>query len=524
MSAQIDRRSFNTYRGISLPLLISIALVLVALVPLLITFLFIFTQTTPTLINQANKAMENDAQTRVQLIDNYLQERLLDVETVQQAASQVPNVQAMLTIDQPGSPAFQRDATIGGYYIVEIGMIRSKDYRDWAIFSKTGQLLLAYPQQNIVQPHGTALIPQAELKMVNTGKTFISPVYYSPQTRVSSVDIYAPIMAATQRTQLPTSTKTPPPIGILRATLDLKYIAGIVQADSGNNGNGSYAYITDNNGIRIIDPGTAQRYTSVAPLSASEQQQVTSEQRFGTKTPVRVLADPAAAQSLASGKQSSSFQEQPAAKNSQFQVLRQALSSNIVPWNYFVLSPVLSETAVAQQEQLNILIVAILTTLTTIVIGLLAGQSISRPILRAILNLQRNSEKLNALATRQKDTASSQMWVVESSQMGLKSTRYYSHATNFSSHTTLQMYDSLVHSWPNITPQERSKKLEQIIECVQYTKQASSYLGMSNQQLGSALTLAVEVAEQLNEGSHSAGESAEQLNKIVRDLRVIIGR
>jgi hypothetical protein len=584
MSTRTDQ-SLHTYRWHSLPFLISLSLVLVALIPLLITFLFIFTQTTPTLIDQADKSMTNDAQTRTQLIDNYLQERLLDVQTVQQAAIQVPNVQAMLTVDQFGSPAFQRDAAIGGYYIVEIGMIRSKDYRDWAIFNKTGQLLLSYPQSNPVQPHGTALVPTQELKTVNAGKTFISPVYFSPQTGVASVDIYAPIFpgqtAAATQTQSPTtqhpssssqqppsatqqpssssqtqSPSTPPsptsqqpsptaspsrsqsqtqlpltpptrpqaPIGILRATLDLKYIASIVSGDTGNNGNGSYAFITDNNGIRIIDANTPRRFTSVAPLSTSQQQAIANEQRFGTSRPVPTITDPAIAHSLKSNKPSFSFQAQPAHENSQFQVVRQVLNTNIVPWNYFVLSPVSSETAVAQQEQLNILIVAVLTTLTVTVLGLVVGQAISRPILRAVTNLQRNSQKLNALATRQQDAASSQMWVVESSQDGLKSVRYYSQATNISSQTVLQMFNTLVQAWPHLDPDERNRRLTQIIDCVQYIKKASSYLGTSNQQLGNALTLAVEVAEQLKEGSRSAGESAGQLDKIVTDLRTIIGR
>jgi C4-dicarboxylate-specific signal transduction histidine kinase len=320
------------------------------------------------------------------------------------------------------------------------------------------------------------------------------------------------------------STKPQAPIGILRATLDLKYISGVVSGDTGSNGNGSYAYITDNNGIRIIDSNTNQRFTSVARLNTSQQQAISSEQQFGTAQSVPVIADSTIAHTLQSGKSSSSFQEQPAQQTDQFQVVQQSLNKSIVPWTYFVMSPVPSETAIAQQEQLNIILVGIMTTLTVIVIGLLVGQGISRPILRAVSNLQRNSEKLNALATRQQDAASSQMWVVESSQEGMKSVRYYSQATNFSSHTILQMFNSLVQSWPQLNPDERSRRLSQIMECVQYVKKASSHLGTSNQQLGTALTLAVEVAEQLNEGSRSAGDSAEQLDKIVTDLRAIIGR
>lgn len=514
------------HRWRSLPFLISIALVFATIVPLVVTFAFIYLQTTPALINQANKTMIRDAQTNVQLINNYLQERLLDVETVQQAASQVANVQKMLTVDQPGSPAFQQDATVGGYYIVEIGMIRSKDYTDWTIFSKTGQLLLAYPTPKLVQPHGNSLIPAEDLAMVNAGKTFISPVFYSTQTKESSVDIYAPIMAATQtaQTQPSAAAKHSPPIGVLRATLNLKYIASVVQNDTGSNGNGSYAYIVDDNGIRIIDPNSDQRFTSLTPLNSGQQQLLSSEERFGSMAPIAVTSDPAIAQAVQSNKQSSSLQEQPAGEKQQFQVVQQEMNAALVPWNYIVLSPVSSETAVAQQQQLNIIIVAILTTLVVAIIGLLVGRGISRPIMRAVQDLQNNSKYLNALSTRQQDAASSQMWVVESSQVGLKSVNYYTHATDVAANQLAQMTSALMQSWQYLNTQERRKRLEQIEQLMTYMKNASNYLGTSNQKLENALTLATEVAEQLHEGSRSSNESAAQLEKIVEALRTVIGR
>ena len=71
-------------RGLSLSLRVSLLLMLAAIVPLLITVTSIELLSRPALVAQANIAMESDVHSRVQLIDTYLNERLLDVETLTQ--------------------------------------------------------------------------------------------------------------------------------------------------------------------------------------------------------------------------------------------------------------------------------------------------------------------------------------------------------------------------------------------------------------------------------------------------------
>jgi hypothetical protein len=189
-----------------------------------------------------------------------------------------------------------------------------------------------------------------------------------------------------------------------------------------------------------------------------------------------------------------------------------------------VLSPVSSETAVARQQQLNIIVVAILASLAVAGIGLLTGQNISRPILRAVGYLRGNTEVLNTLANRQQDAASSQMWVVDSSQIGLRSVHYYTNATKLASDQLLEMMKALVQSWQYLDTPSRMRQIEHIGNLASYMSSSVNYQESSNRKLEAALKVATEVTEQLNEGARSASESAEVLERTVEELRAVIGQ
>ena len=78
-----DRRR----KRLSLSLRVSLLLVLAAVIPLIIVVVVSELPARPALIAQADLAMESNASTRVQLIDTYLTERLLDAETLSQVPS-----------------------------------------------------------------------------------------------------------------------------------------------------------------------------------------------------------------------------------------------------------------------------------------------------------------------------------------------------------------------------------------------------------------------------------------------------
>src|SRR5438105_2891388 len=171
---ELPRRSRK--RRLSLSLRVSLLLMAVAIIPLLITLAISELLSRPALIAQANIAMQTDAQSRVQLIDTYLSERMLDAETL----TQVPTVISFMAT--PAQLATQDQKVHAGYSLAA-GTFRDKHYTTWALFGPKGNLRLYYPQSAPPKPRGQSLVPPDEVQEVGSGKTFISPVYYNPQTQ-----------------------------------------------------------------------------------------------------------------------------------------------------------------------------------------------------------------------------------------------------------------------------------------------------------------------------------------------------
>ncbi|HLZ56653.1 MAG TPA: cache domain-containing protein [Ktedonosporobacter sp.] len=497
-------------RRLSLSLRVSFGLVLAAILPLILTIAFIEYQTIPALTAQAQNTMQSDAKTRVQLIDTYLKERILDTETL----TQVPSLQAFMVLPPPPQTplAVYQDAQVHAGYSLAAGIFRDKNYATWTMFTPQGQPLLYYPTTAAPKPHGQSLVPAAQLQAVSQGKPFISPVYYSPDTRKASVDIYAPVIP-----QQPQKV-----IGFLRATLNLDYIWNIVGGDLHNNGTGSYAFILDENGVRIADTEADRLFMSVAPLPQDIQTSISNEQRFGTANPVTLLADPAVAATLQRNSQTTTFQAQPATQKEQFQIVQQSVST--VPWRYYVLSPVSTVTAVATNQLLVTLLVAIFVSLVAALFGLFAGRGITRPILAAVEYLRGSSQSLSALATGQQDAASEQSWVVDSSQVGLQSVQYYTNATKVAAHLLNQVGTELATHWEQVDARTARLALERMIKAAQYIEEATEYQSSSNEKLSTALKVATQVTEQLVVGTTSATDAATQLEQVVDQLRSVVGK
>src|SRR5258708_40038037 len=97
MVLSMPQATSTSRRRLPLAFRLSLILMLAAVLPLLITVIFSETQSRPALITQANNAMQTDAQTRMQSINTYLTERLLDAATL----SQVNAVQVFLKDPTP---------------------------------------------------------------------------------------------------------------------------------------------------------------------------------------------------------------------------------------------------------------------------------------------------------------------------------------------------------------------------------------------------------------------------------------
>ena len=474
-----------------------------AIAPLIITVICSELLARPALITQANTTMQSDAKTRVQLIDTYLQERILDAATL----SQVPTVQQFLATGQ---------AQANAGYALAAGIYRDKHYTTWALFDTKGKVRLYYPLTNPPQPHGQYLVPPEDLQAVTAGKAFISPVYYDPKTQKAAVDIYQPVATASNKL-----------LGFMRATLNIDYIWGIVGDDYGTkgpNGTGSYAFILDQNGVRIADTDPQRLFSAVAPLNTQTQQTISSEARYGSSTPVSVLADNSLANMQASNTPSSTTQFTPVGAGEQFEVTRQQLNPAIVPWTYYVLSPNSTITAVANQQLLYISLIAFGVLLLAALFGLWAGRRITRPILQSVENLRGNSYALNALSTKQKSAATEQMWVVDSSQVGLQSVQYYTEASKVAAQQLSNIGTELAQRWHQLDVDTAKAALSQMITTAQYIEKAAQYQSDSNQKLSTAIKVTTQVSEQLATGATSAANAATQLEQVVNQLRDVVGK
>src|SRR5262249_5486417 len=144
---------------------LSFILMLAAVLPLLLTVgISEYLATRPSLINQANQAMHIDAKTRVQLIDTYLNERLLDAETL----SQVATVQSFLALP-PAERATNQDAIAHASYALVAGQFRDKRYIVWSLFDANGNLSLYYPLT--VDKQQEAVVPPGMLQAMKDSKT-----------------------------------------------------------------------------------------------------------------------------------------------------------------------------------------------------------------------------------------------------------------------------------------------------------------------------------------------------------------
>lgn len=498
MSQQEIRAHSRPRRNVSLSIRVSLLLMIAAIVPLMIVVASSELLSSPTLISQANVAMQSDLKTRTQLIDAYLGERLLDAETL----TQVPSVQQYLA-----ASVVTPDLTLHAMYSLEAGIYRDKHYTNWSLFDPHGTLRLAYP--TAPKPHGKYMVPPDNLQAVTAGKSFISDVYFDPATNKASVDIYAPVVSSSPKMLL----------GFMRAMLNIDYVWDVVNSDRGI-GNG-YAFILDENGVRVADTNPAERFTAIAALPSLTQTRISSEARYGAAKAVSVLTDQSLVAMQRHPPSSPTVQMTPAGQHEPYQVARQPLAA--LPWTYFVLSPVSTVTAVANQQLDTTLIIALIVLLLAALVGWIIGQRLTRPVLRSVDQLRKNSELLSALATRQQGAASEQTWVVDSSQVGLQSVQYYTDAMRVAANRLSGIGAELNGRWRHLDAATASDALDHVVKTAQYIENAAQFQESSNQKLATAIKVTTQVTEQLASGATSAASAAAQLEQVVNRLRSVVG-
>jgi signal transduction histidine kinase len=358
----------------SLTALISVLIILVAIIPLGATIMISQMLSRPQLISQSADAMAQDAHIRVQLIDAYLQARLHDVQTVSSLYVLQQYVQ--------GNNTFKAQALNA----LTTGEQSDVNYDTWAVLDLHGHPLLWYPMPPRI--HGSALIQPADLAAIQqSGRAQISGVFYDPDVSSASVVIYMPILGSSSRV-----------VGIIRAEFILTYIWNVVNSQADQVG--SYAFILDQNGVRIAYTNTtgstlarsSYLFTAIAPLSPQQQQKIATEDLYGTnERPLTVLSDPGLAAIQNNQDIPSRFELTPAGQQQTFEVVKVHVAA--IGWTYYALRPLKAIIAVADEQLFTTLLIAAMVLILAIIIGLATGRRITQPIQRSIKQQQRAIEQ-----------------------------------------------------------------------------------------------------------------------------------
>jgi methyl-accepting chemotaxis protein len=473
-----------------------------------------------TLLNQSRSALSTDANAKSTLVDTYIKERLLDgktlafVDTVIKylvcAESPAPPPELACDIQSTLGPASYEGSSLRA---LGAGMTRDEFYTQWSLYDATGKMRLtssADIQKNLPPPTLTDL--DAVLKQ---GKQWVSEVYYDLATKHAFVRLYTPVVANPLK-------PAPPVLGFLQATLRLDYIWNIVNGKHGVNSDGSYAFVTDENGVVIADPQRNDLFTTVLPLSADVQHQIATEHRYGSTNAVPQRLLPGVQSSLNSSANEDTFEgiAQPGS-NTQYQFVRVRL--NVVPWSYFVLSPVSTVTRVADDQIRTSLLSAGVIAILAVLIGLFVGSRTTRPVTGSVAELQGAAAALKDLASRQESSAGEQHWVVDACRTGLESIRYLSDAMNQAARRIIDASNWFNEYWDRLTEEQARRTVQHLVELAHYIDEAARRQQASNDRMDKAITVTQQVSDQLVSGATAANRSAGQLEQVVDDLQHVVG-
>jgi hypothetical protein len=464
---------------------------------------------------------------------------------------------------------------------LKVGLVRDTNYTIWSLYDTSAHSLMycqpsksAEPLCNNGASASTLAVPQEDQAGLKAGNQFISDVHYDAKAKAAYLQIYTPIklnfvsigavlsdliqsasaqglppsavlpgvpadqldqlVQAVQSGQLTGALKAlpTPTVGYLRSTLRLDYIWSIVNKEQGANGTGSYAFVTDENGVRIADANSAERFTAVHPLDTATQQLIQKEQRYGSDSVPSVVSLPAvwsAAQSTASAP--ATFQATAAADSKLAYQYVGIHLKDVAPtgkdlplnWAYFVLSPLSTVTAVADQQVQTALIAAVAVAVLAILFGLLLGRGMASPVQRSVADLQGASESLSALASKQRNSASEQQWVVDACKTGLESVRYLSDAMHQASLRIVDAANWFGEYWDRLTEEQAQRTVQHLRELSRYIEEASRRQWTSSDRLDKAITVTTQVSDQLAAGAVAAADSAEQLDDVVHQLQRVVG-
>ncbi len=501
----VTKTALFSPRRSSLTIRVSVLLVLAVVIPLLITAIGSELILRPTLLSQATSEMGSDAQSHSQAIDSLLIASVQNVGLIGRFLA----IQKFLS----GDTVFKQQALNE----LALGNHLNSDYSNWSLFDMNGNVRLAYP--TIPDARGKYMIaPDIMQQLHGVNKTLISDVYFDKQTRIAFIDIYTSI-----------TTTDGKQLGFGRSTLSLNAIWTAVNNET-NAAHGSYAMILDGHGVRIAYTNIDSTATTlpqalfkpIAPISQALQQRVHDENLYGAgSTGIKVLPDPELATQQNNLQGSTTFQFTPALQEEAFLAYR--VTSKVVPWTYLVLRPVNTITGAANQQDLYLFLLAAFITLIAAIVGIIVGRDITRPILSAVSSLLTSSQMLKTLADHEQVMATEQTWIVESSQNGLQSVKYYTEATSIAAHRLENIGKEIDKNLEQLDAQQMRRLLNEIQTATTYIEKATTHQKRSSKSLTTAIQVTNQVTEQLATNATSTTDAAKQLEEVIERLRRIVG-
>ena len=508
---------------LSLSVRFSVLMLLAALLPLAVVVGVNDYFARQTLIQQSSDALSTDANANASRIDDYFRERLLDgvalssLDTAPKFLACVPQVAAAKQAEAQGLiPTISNDCatnfTSYGQSVgraLFVGTKRDSNYIEWDMFLPNGTLLLS---SNPATLKSGLTIPKQDLAPVQQGHQSVSGVYYDAKQQFAYVRLYTPIFKV-----FPDQGGVQ---GFLAATLKIDKVWSIIDQEAKANGSGSQAFITDENGVRIAASDRADLFTAVQPLDAQQQGAIATDQLYGTTGQLQVLGLPSVASAIAGSSKQVTFQASERGE-APFQFVGTKLSS--LPWMYFVASPISTITAVATQQVKTSLISAAVVAVLAALLGLFIGSRTASPVERSAGDLEGAVAILKSLASRQENSASEQHWVVDACKTGLDGVRYLADAMNQAAKRIMTASNWFNDYWDRLTEEQARATVQHLRELAAYIDEAARRQQASSDRLDKAITVTMQVSDQLLTGATEATQSAAQLEQVVRDLQHVVG-
>lgn len=514
-------------RRLTLSVRLTLLVLLAALLPLAAVVSFNTYQARKTLVTNGQNALTTDAKSKVALINTYLQER----ESDGLALASLPTTPAFLACtiatqlppDQAAAVNAEANCLdpVQGYAFYKgsnqralaVGIVRDPRYTYWTLYGPTGTPLLSHKANSSDTTPPSGSIPGEDLQQMQAGKPFISAVYFDSADKYAYVNVYTPVSFGGKV------------LGFLLARLKMDYIWSLVDGETNANGQGSSAFITDQNGVRIADADHSGLFHTIQPLTAGTQQLLAKENRYGSSA-IQQDSLPAVASSLnakdAAPGAADSFQS-PAIPGSTMKYQYVRIHLDNVPWTFFVLSPLSTVTAVADSQVRTSLLAAGIIAILAVLLGLWFGTRTTRPVRASTAEVEGAAAALKQLAARQQNSAGEQQWVVDACKTGLEGVRYLSDAMNQAARRIIDASNWFGEYWDRLTEEQAKRTVQHLLELARYIDEAARRQNASSERLGKAITVTMQVSDQLASGANAATASADQLEQVVRNLQHVVG-